>query len=199
MLPPKHPRTGLTAIQTNQVQESNREPKNVQDSEQSTFCSPLFCFPNSLPYPPGKQKEMRKGRMAKIARSMIRIRFLRRITRIRKCLHTSRKWKQEPAAFYCLWPWMYAHIILASTNRASSEIISWFFVSLTTHTSPVQESILLLGHPSFCDYKINLHQNISLNSPCLHIAFHCSTIYQILGIFRCVRFHSMSIDNEKGG
>ena len=128
--------------------------------------------------------------MAKIARSMIRIRFLRRITRIRKCLHTSRKWNQEPAAFYCLWLWMYAYILLASASTASSEIIwnNWFFHSLTTHTSPVQESILLLGHPSFCDYTINLHlQNVSLTSPCLHIAFHYSTIYQM----KCLQFSGL--------
>ena len=30
--------------------------KNVQDSQQSTFRSPFCCFPNSLPYTPGKRK-----------------------------------------------------------------------------------------------------------------------------------------------
>lgn len=173
-------------------------PKTCKIVSKAHFVHPCSVFPTVCHTLQVNKKRWGKG-MAKIARSMIRIRFLRRSTRMRKCLHSSRKWNQEPAAFFCLWLWMYAHIILASTNTASSEIISWFFLSLTTHTSPVQESILLLGHPSFCDYKINLHQNISLTSPCLHIAFHYSTIYQILGIFRRVRFHSMSIDNEKGG
>ncbi len=59
--------------------------KNVQDSQQSTFRSPFCCvFPTVCHTLQANEKEMRKRRMAKIARSMIRIRMMRRNTRIRK-------------------------------------------------------------------------------------------------------------------